>query len=433
VYLNARFYDPVLHRFLTPDPVSVGEEPQSLNPYSYAGNNPINATDPSGLWGWPKIKLPKIKVPKFLHTALDVAGMVPGIGEIADAANAALYLAEGDYTNAAISAAGMIPFGGAAATGGRLIAKGGREVAGAVTRRGARAGGEAIAEKTAKEAAGKSITEGTQRGTTEAAARSRKTGADSASCRANSFIPGTEVLLADGSDQAIETIELGDLVLASDPERGQHGPRQVVDLIDGYGVKLLVEITVDARAGPATVTATAGHPFWVTNRRAWVDAKDLATGDLLTTPTGTTRIITSLHHRVAHNQQVHNLTIADLHTYYITTGNDHLLTHNCKGSSADRKAGVREAWRQERALLKAGKEGTRDWTARQRSQILKKGKAGKIDGHHINSVNVRPDLARNPDNIEFLTRKEHFRAHRGNWRHPTRGQLLDRSRRFNAL
>ena len=28
VYLNARYYDPVLHRFLTPDPVSVGEEPQ---------------------------------------------------------------------------------------------------------------------------------------------------------------------------------------------------------------------------------------------------------------------------------------------------------------------------------------------------------------------------------------------------------------------
>jgi len=50
------------------------------------------------------------------HTALDVAGMVPVIGEAADLANAGWYLAEGDKTNAALSAAGAIPFAGNAAT-----------------------------------------------------------------------------------------------------------------------------------------------------------------------------------------------------------------------------------------------------------------------------------------------------------------------------
>ena len=52
------------------------------------------------------------------HFALDVAGLVPGYGEFADGANAAWYAAEGDYTNAALSTAAMIPFAGwgAAAT-----------------------------------------------------------------------------------------------------------------------------------------------------------------------------------------------------------------------------------------------------------------------------------------------------------------------------
>ena len=58
-----------------------------------------------------------------LHTFLDVAGMVPVIGEFADGANALIYLAEGDYVNAGISAAALIPVGGQAFTGTRLGAK----------------------------------------------------------------------------------------------------------------------------------------------------------------------------------------------------------------------------------------------------------------------------------------------------------------------
>lgn len=50
------------------------------------------------------------------HGVLDVVGLVPGIGEIADGINAGWYAAEGDYTNAALSAAAMIPFAGWGAT-----------------------------------------------------------------------------------------------------------------------------------------------------------------------------------------------------------------------------------------------------------------------------------------------------------------------------
>jgi hypothetical protein len=58
------------------------------------------------------------------HTALDVIGLVPVVGEVADGANALWYTAEGDYVNAALSAAAMIPVAGWAATGGKFAVKG---------------------------------------------------------------------------------------------------------------------------------------------------------------------------------------------------------------------------------------------------------------------------------------------------------------------
>ncbi|MEK7539656.1 MAG: RHS repeat-associated core domain-containing protein [Patescibacteria group bacterium] len=50
-YLNARYYDPSIGRFLSQDPW-FGDltNPQSLNKYSYAENNPLKYIDPTGLF-----------------------------------------------------------------------------------------------------------------------------------------------------------------------------------------------------------------------------------------------------------------------------------------------------------------------------------------------------------------------------------------------
>ena len=45
-YYGARYMDPALGRFTTPDPVK-----DFINPYSYVANNPMNLTDPTGMWG----------------------------------------------------------------------------------------------------------------------------------------------------------------------------------------------------------------------------------------------------------------------------------------------------------------------------------------------------------------------------------------------
>ena len=48
-YLNARYYDPAIGRFISADPVFRPEMPQTINPYAYGLNNPSSFTDPSGL------------------------------------------------------------------------------------------------------------------------------------------------------------------------------------------------------------------------------------------------------------------------------------------------------------------------------------------------------------------------------------------------
>ena len=51
----------------------------------------------------------------------------------------------------------------------------------------------------------------------------------------NSFVPGTKVVMADGSSKPIEEVELGDYVLATDPETGQTVSRKVVATVTGEG------------------------------------------------------------------------------------------------------------------------------------------------------------------------------------------------------
>lgn len=53
----------------------------------------------------------------FIHITLDVLGLVPVVGEVADLANGVLYTIEGDGVNAALSYAGTVPVAGWASFG----------------------------------------------------------------------------------------------------------------------------------------------------------------------------------------------------------------------------------------------------------------------------------------------------------------------------
>jgi RHS repeat-associated protein len=75
LHLRARWYLPYLNQFLSPDPIIPDYfNPQSLNQYTYAYNNPVNLTDPTGLT--PNCESSKCKV-ELLSTkagGVDYAG-----------------------------------------------------------------------------------------------------------------------------------------------------------------------------------------------------------------------------------------------------------------------------------------------------------------------------------------------------------------------
>ncbi|MEU8246087.1 RHS repeat-associated core domain-containing protein [Nonomuraea sp. NPDC048916] len=147
----------------------------------------------------------------------------------------------------------------------------------------------------------------------------------------NSFVPGTKVLMADGTSKPIEEVKIGGEVLATDPTTSRTEPRPVTALIAGQGTKRLVKLTIDIDGdrGDATgsITATHNHPFWVPALRLWMPAAQLQPGMWLQTSAGTHVQVTAIQKWTA-TQRVHNLTIDEHHTYHVLAGDQAILVHN---------------------------------------------------------------------------------------------------------
>ncbi|MCZ2222316.1 MAG: GIY-YIG nuclease family protein [Chitinophagales bacterium] len=133
---GARMYMPDIGRWGVQDPMS--EEFSDWSPYHYVYNNPILYNDPTGMFadcpggncpdgvtdiitlpnGQNEVQIEGVNLVgkkkenaalNAVQTTLDVIGIWDPFG-IADGVNAGIYLYNGDYTNAGISALGIIPF-----------------------------------------------------------------------------------------------------------------------------------------------------------------------------------------------------------------------------------------------------------------------------------------------------------------------------------
>jgi hypothetical protein len=142
----------------------------------------------------------------------------------------------------------------------------------------------------------------------------------------HSFAAGTGVMMANGQVEPIEQVQAGDWVANAQP--GGHGEVHRVDLVHVTTTDTdFTDLTVATSGGQSTITSTQNHPYYDVTRHEFVDASRLAVGDRL--QAGGTEPATVVAVRDYSGAMVtYDLTIHDVHTYYVVASGVAVLVHN---------------------------------------------------------------------------------------------------------
>lgn len=376
-HLGAREYDPTTGRFLSVDPVADLKDPQQINGYAYSNNNPVTFADPDGKFFFALIALIVAVVPLIVAYNNYVSNRSSGSGGsggmstmgsanyasssggsdcplvqrnygICDNKEPADPRAEGSFKDTAASAGHAFLEGweglaeltpacwfqdcGAPTDAYDEFVEGkgvdedsqaydvGEDLVGVAGMINISGWVKFLSKKLAKETSKKAAKE----------ADAPKTGCTQC------FLAGTDVLMADGSTKDIEDIEVGDQVLATDPETGETGAREVTRLIVTEDDKHFNELSIATEDGIEKLTATHEHPFWSPSERDWMEARALRPGMTLRTDEGDTTLVTG-NRAFERHARTYNFTVADVHTYYVLAGEAPILVHNsdCPTSAAN--------------------------------------------------------------------------------------------------
>ncbi|MFD3808246.1 polymorphic toxin-type HINT domain-containing protein [Streptomyces sp. NPDC058619] len=361
-HIGAREYDPITGRFISVDPIIDITDPLQMNGYTYASGNPITGSDPSGLrseecgtlyscngnttitasnssqidympWshqymyyesrvgrkagqqGWNRSTISEQISANFQRRAprdpykgykprqLSLKNMAGGIGQS--------FVEVADF---ALFGSGTLTRPGPFATGyGALM-----QHLGVDTDSGSYLFGQVVAPMP-----GGLIKGGIKAGTKGLAKLLTKVFG-----RCDSFTAGTKVLLADGTSKPIEELTTGEEVTATNPETGETAAKTVTATIFTEDDKKYVDLGIETNNGIATITTTGHHPFWSETDQTWVNADELKPGMTLRTDEGQTAAVVRTRTYQAVNE-TYNLTVADLHTYYVLAGATPVLVHNC--------------------------------------------------------------------------------------------------------
>jgi RHS repeat-associated protein len=162
-----------------------------------------------------------------------------------------------------------------------------------------------------------------------------------------SFTPSTPVLMADGHKKPIEKITPGDKVATADPETGKrHGTNRVTARLVHHDNDL-IDLSVRGTDGTtATLHTTSKHPFWDDTLHTWVPAGQLTPGHNLNSADSHHARILTLTTRPG-TAAMYNLTVQQLHTYYVVAGGTPLLVHNCDVALGWQNGGILDAWASE--------------------------------------------------------------------------------------
>jgi RHS repeat-associated protein len=396
--LGAREYDATTGRFLTPDPLLVPGDPESWNAYSYADNSPVTLEDPAGTrtqecgtgamictgdnkhkndatakqeekdsggcnvnhcgsWSKPAPSKATVQAEDDALAAAQAAataaatvaaanaqkeGLVSKIvhlvGDLIGVNDAIACFTEGNVMgciNTALTAVPWTKLFKAAKVGFKAF-----KVWRAVERAETAVKDAEEAVKVAEDLADVKRAAAAESSAADEASAAEKA-ADGGACPApvHSFVGDTPVRLASGTSEQISKLKAGDTVLATDPQTGVSKQEKVQKVIvthtDDDFTDLSVISSHQPNAPPHKLTTTWHHPFWDATHHRWTDAHDLTPGTTLRQPDGTTATITTIRN-YHHHATTYDLTVADVHSYYVLAGTTPVLVHNCNlGDYAD--------------------------------------------------------------------------------------------------
>ena len=316
--LRARYMDPKTGTFLSLDPHQGNRhDPQSLHKYMYANANPVNNTDPTGMFS-----LEETSSSLYILNILDgtvglnyalIFQMMMGAGSairlsysIVDMVtaffithNAETFLhAAVNGTLAFIDLYGFCQY----ETIVRLLVK-----------------GLAVYDaNNSIKAFRKAVDDGDVAGILMS---SLSFVLDVATLFSSCFDGDTPVATETGS-RRIDEIRVGDRVWSYNVETGERALKKVKEVLVRENDELL---HIETSRG--AIDATTSHPFYVVGK-GWVAAGDLAVGDSIQAISGDAGIVTSLElEKLDKPISVYNLDVEDFHSYFVGSG---VLVHNYK-------------------------------------------------------------------------------------------------------
>jgi len=295
--LGERYYDPSVSRFLTRDPYGY---PGGMNLYRYAGNNPVNFMDPSGmfwLWHW------------YMN---GMGGFSQWVDDNAMGGSTANFgQVTGEYDSGCAS---------------------GWDVAGAGAKFGANlamnaipGGGEAHAAELVGEDGLRDVAEDLGKG-----------------CLERCFVAGTPVQMADGSSKRIVDVQVGDQVKSRDPATGRDEVKTVTATVERHAPVIVDVVLHDTKTDQSeTLNCTPEHPLYVQGQ-GWVEAGSLGIGTSIVSRAGPTLQVTDLTWQKNKAQElartsglggytVYNLTVDGDHTFFVGNTGGGTWVHNVRG------------------------------------------------------------------------------------------------------
>jgi hypothetical protein len=131
----------------------------------------------------------------------------------------------------------------------------------------------------------------------------------------------------DGSQQTIETVKVGDQVMAYDGSEGLVTDVYVRESDHVLELRYL-ELTDRGNGLLRRLETTDEHLFWVKGEKKWVSGRHLIEGDLLVMPDGKEAEITEIW-RTENSSTVYSFDVEGYNTFYV---NGVLVHQKCGGA-----------------------------------------------------------------------------------------------------